>query len=297
MMTICPGKKGASIYGAPWNRSLELDGQQIAKWEATSIVTLMRDSEFPKVGIPTSDCIRSAANIARHYQVPVHDLRAPCYDPFDDNILIRWQQAIENTMNQLMSGARVVVHCRGGLGRTGTFVAELLIRSGYSPQTAIRNVRTARPGAIETQDQLFYLQKLRQNHNFFDGLLKYQVSTRSNVAYDIPITRPALILASEIEQLLARVKTMHTDGGIDVYKTRKYDLTLKLGDCLWALSRLADDLDQPLDEVAKQSLENTSHSRKMYDEAYPEYYGMKIDDSVIHLKESLKNLIQKAMLC
>ena len=89
MMTICPGKKGASIYGAPWNRSLELDGQQIAKWEATSIVTLMRDSEFPKVGIPTSDCIRSAANIARHYQVPVHDLRAPCYDPFDDNILIK----------------------------------------------------------------------------------------------------------------------------------------------------------------------------------------------------------------
>ncbi|MDC0158488.1 hypothetical protein OAI47_01910 [Rhodospirillaceae bacterium] len=65
----------------------------------------------------------------------------------------------------------------------------------------------------------------------------------------------------------------------------------------WALSRLADDLDQPLDEVAKESLENHSHIRKMYDEAYPEYYDMKIDDSVIHLKESLKNLIQKAMVC
>ena len=64
----------------------------------------------------------------------------------------------------------------------------------------------------------------------FEGLLKYQVSTRANTEYDIPITRPALILASEIEQLLARIKAMHTDRGIDVYKTRKYDLTLKLGD-------------------------------------------------------------------
>ena len=66
---------------------------------------------------------------------------------------------------------------------------------------------------------------------------------------------------------------------------------------MWALSRLADDLDQPLNEVAKGSLENHWHTRKMYDEAFPEYFIMKIDDSVIHLKESLKNLIQKAMVC
>ena len=87
-MTICPGKKGASIYGAPWDRSLELDGQQIAAWKATSLVTLMREPEFPELGLSSSSSIGSAAFIDRHYQVPVHDLRAPCYDPFNENILI-----------------------------------------------------------------------------------------------------------------------------------------------------------------------------------------------------------------
>ena len=42
-MTLCPGKKGSSNYGAPWDRALSLDIRAIVDWGATSLVSLMED--------------------------------------------------------------------------------------------------------------------------------------------------------------------------------------------------------------------------------------------------------------
>eukprot|EP00002_Diphylleia_rotans_P006830 TRINITY_DN16256_c0_g1_i1.p1 TRINITY_DN16256_c0_g1~~TRINITY_DN16256_c0_g1_i1.p1 ORF type:complete len:258 (+),score=43.93 TRINITY_DN16256_c0_g1_i1:61-834(+) len=54
---------------------------------------------------------------------------------------------------------RILVHCRGGLGRAGTVAACLLLRihSDASAQDAIRHVRLHRPGAIETQRQVDFI--------------------------------------------------------------------------------------------------------------------------------------------
>ena len=43
-----------------------------------------------------------------------------------------------------------LVHCRGVLARPGTIGAWLLIKLATDPETAIRRVRAARSGAIET---------------------------------------------------------------------------------------------------------------------------------------------------
>ena len=91
------------------------------------------------------------------YFVPVHDLNGPKFDPHNDNIFWSWQNTLDRLTKLLSHGERVVVHCRGGLGRTGTFVAELLMRHGYNSIKAIKTVRAARPGAIETRAQLDYL--------------------------------------------------------------------------------------------------------------------------------------------
>jgi hypothetical protein len=45
-------------------------------------------------------------------------------------------------------------HCKGGLGRAGMMAARLLVELGVAPEQAIRDVRCARPGAIETPAQL-----------------------------------------------------------------------------------------------------------------------------------------------
>jgi protein-tyrosine phosphatase len=53
----------------------------------------------------------------------------------------------------LEAGKRVVIACRGGLGRTGTVVACLLRDAGLDPDAAIAATRSARRGAIETPEQ------------------------------------------------------------------------------------------------------------------------------------------------
>jgi protein tyrosine phosphatase (PTP) superfamily phosphohydrolase (DUF442 family) len=50
-------------------------------------------------------------------------------------------------------GVRVLVHCEGGSGRTGTMAAAYWITQGLSVRDAIARIRRARPGAIETDEQ------------------------------------------------------------------------------------------------------------------------------------------------
>jgi ADP-ribosyl-[dinitrogen reductase] hydrolase len=51
----------------------------------------------------------------------------------------------------------VLLHCMGGLGRSGMVAARLLVELGEEPRTAIQRVRAARPGAIETAAQEAYV--------------------------------------------------------------------------------------------------------------------------------------------
>ena len=70
----------------------------------------------------------------------------------------------EQLRERLASGASVVIHCLGGLGRTGMITARLLIEFGAEPDEAIAAVRAARPGAVQTFAQERYLRDLAGRH-------------------------------------------------------------------------------------------------------------------------------------
>jgi ADP-ribosyl-[dinitrogen reductase] hydrolase len=58
----------------------------------------------------------------------------------------------------LVNGGRVLVHCKGGLGRAGTIAARLLVELGEKPENAIAQVRLVRIMAIETGVQEDHVQ-------------------------------------------------------------------------------------------------------------------------------------------
>jgi protein-tyrosine phosphatase len=66
----------------------------------------------------------------------------------------QWQTQGPEIRALLRGGSDVLVHCNGGLGRAGMMAARLLVEMGVAPDEAIRDVRRARPGAIETPAQL-----------------------------------------------------------------------------------------------------------------------------------------------
>ena len=74
-----------------------------------------------------------------------------CVDAFER----AWADgAGERARDILRRGGTVVSHCRGGIGRAGTVASRLLIELGAAtPEEALRRVRKARPGAVETWEQ------------------------------------------------------------------------------------------------------------------------------------------------
>ena len=152
-MTLCPGKKIPGIYAGVWDRDLDLDMRAIKAWGAQALISLMEDNEFPELSVmELPDKTRACA--MEWYHLPIRDVHAP-----DERFTEGWETVGPRIREILSDGGRVVVHCRGGLGRTGTVAARLLVEFGMKPKDAIKAVRKARPGAIETREQEKYVQQ------------------------------------------------------------------------------------------------------------------------------------------
>lgn len=153
-VTLCPGKQGPSNSGFVWRRDLRLDLDTIAAWGPAAIVTLIEDHEFEMLGVHDLGRQVKARGIEWHH-LPIVDVEVP-----DARFEAGWLASGPKLLNILRQGGRVLVHCRGGLGRAGTVAARLLVELGVPARHAVARVRAARPGAIETSKQLQYVLNL-----------------------------------------------------------------------------------------------------------------------------------------
>ena len=84
---------------------------------------------------------------ARWMQVPVVDYGVP--DDDGD-----WHRAADTALPTLANGGRVLIHCRGGCGRSGMAVLRLMIAAGEAADLALARLRSVRSCAVETDAQM-----------------------------------------------------------------------------------------------------------------------------------------------
>jgi ADP-ribosyl-[dinitrogen reductase] hydrolase len=150
-LTLCPGKYDPYAATGFWERDLGTDLEAIQAWGAAAVVTLIEEKELGLLRVERlGESARSLGMIWFH--LPIADYSVPA-GPFEN----QWHAAGRELRALLRAGRDVLVHCKGGLGRSGTIAARLLIELGTPPQAAIEAVRQARPGAIETRAQEAYV--------------------------------------------------------------------------------------------------------------------------------------------
>ena len=137
-LTILPGRKDRG-------RSLSEDISVMQKEAVTHVLTLITSNEFQDYGV--DDLFESYAEAGfktRHF--PILDHSVSSVPEMDDTV--EW---ITDVMGK---GGNLMIHCLGGLGRSGIVSASYLVSKGMTPQGAIGAVRRARSSkAIENTYQ------------------------------------------------------------------------------------------------------------------------------------------------
>ena len=80
---------------------------------------------------------------------PVRDMEAP--------EIAEATRLCERISEALLAGRRVAVHCKGGLGRTGTLLAAYFIWSGAAKPEALSTIRRVEPRFVQSTAQLAFL--------------------------------------------------------------------------------------------------------------------------------------------
>jgi len=144
-LTIAPGKHSAGVAGS-WARDLDEDLTRLRDVFGTrTLVSLVEDAELSQLGI--GDLVERATRAS------IELLRFPFPDAGIPDSSAAVAELVNRILRDAARDANVVVHCRGGLGRSGLVAACCLVARGVEAPRAVEIVRSARPGAIETSGQ------------------------------------------------------------------------------------------------------------------------------------------------
>ncbi|WP_170603323.1 protein-tyrosine phosphatase family protein [Ruegeria arenilitoris] len=139
-LTSMPGRNG------DYSGDLEM----ISGWRPGLVISMATEVEMIMDG--ARDFGRDVQSRAsRWVHLPVEDFGAPSAE-----IRKRWGVASASARQALSGGGRVLVHCRGGCGRSGMVVLRLMVECGENPDTALTRLRALRPCAVETDDQMHW---------------------------------------------------------------------------------------------------------------------------------------------
>lgn len=124
------------------------DLAHIRDWKPALVMSMTTQDELRAAG---------AQDIGAHLQdagtrwahLPVADFAQP--GPQDEDA---WHATSRTALAALQGGGRVLIHCKGGCGRSGMAALRLMVEAGEDADSALKRLRAVRSCAVETDAQL-----------------------------------------------------------------------------------------------------------------------------------------------
>lgn len=157
-MTFAPGMWAPNTHGR-WERNLAADLKALRTEHGTdALVSLMEKSEYNDYRIPElleADEIQGIEIL----RFAIQGVGVP-----EETETGQYEALVSGIAGRVERGQRVVIHCRGGLGRTGTVAACVLVVLGeHTAGEAIDAVRAAREGTIQNGEQAEFVHRFERN--------------------------------------------------------------------------------------------------------------------------------------
>jgi len=148
-ITIGPGKKTSSLEGAPWDRDVATDCDQLCADGVDVLVCLLETHEMARLS--NADLLVAARERgidALHF--PIVDVTAPSKELANEAVAAMLARKEK----------KIVIHCNGGLGRSGVIAGCLLRALGVSWEETQERLHAARGKRCpETVDQRRFIEK------------------------------------------------------------------------------------------------------------------------------------------
>lgn len=126
------------------------DLDHIAAWAPALVVSLLTLPELAAAGAADLGAdIQDRGT--RYVRLDIEDYTAPGAEARE-----AWPEISRQSRRALAGGGRVLLHCRGGCGRSGMAALRLMIECGEEAEAALIRLRAVRPCAVETEDQMHW---------------------------------------------------------------------------------------------------------------------------------------------
>ena len=160
-LTMAPGKKASGVNGT-WQRDLDDDlGRLKRHYSVDALVSLLPVEEYKQLKLGLQTAQRKAKALGIDFvHVPIAEGSVPAQGDRR-----HFMSLVKDIVERIERCESVVLHCRGGLGRSGTVASCVLVALGLDPARAIEAVRAARTGAVQTSGQEKFVERFAELHH------------------------------------------------------------------------------------------------------------------------------------
>jgi hypothetical protein len=129
---------------------LASDVKAVVEWRPAIVVSMTEQAEMDRCGSGRLGAALADAAI-EWFHLPIRD-----YGGLEAEGKAAWPGLAMRLHGILDDGGAVLLHCRGGMGRSGMIALRILVERGEEASRALARLRSARPGAVETPAQFLW---------------------------------------------------------------------------------------------------------------------------------------------